>query len=220
MGFSRRAACVFLGALLSQVVLTAPSRGAFIVYTSEADFNAATFARTTVDFTGIAPVDDFVTVPVPPGQTVNSINFTINTAQSNGSLFVVDAGFSNNFFGATLLDSQFSTTTNDNILITLPTAVTAAAFYFGSSIGLDVNFLASNGDSITATTTDDVIQFLGVTSNTPFTTIELSEGLGGGLALQSFTSATAVPEPSSLSMLAIGVLAAAGFHQSRRRTSA
>jgi hypothetical protein len=208
--------------MLLQVVLTAPSRGDLTLYTSQAAYNAATTGNTTVNFNGIAPANSFVMKPVPPGVTVNSINFTIDTTKSNGMLFVVDAGFSNNFFGATVLDSQFSTATNDNILITLPTAVTAAAFNFGSSAGLNVNFLFSNGATTTVTTTAEKIQFLGVTSSTPFTTIELSQAETGtaGLALQNFTEGIAAPEPSSLSMLAIGVLAAAGYHRFRRRTSA
>ena len=220
MNFSHRSVCALLGAVLSLSCVLAPARGSVVLYTTASDYYAATTDNKTVDFTGIAPVDNYKTIAVPPGLDVGGVNFTIDTASSNGSLYVVDGGFSNNFFHVTILDSQFSSSTNDNIVITLPYAVTAAAFNFGSNIGLDVSFLLSTGDSFTRGTAPQQIQFVGLTSSTPFTTIELSQALNGGLVIQDFTFSPAVPEPTSIALVATGGLIVLGHGVRRRRTAA
>ena len=58
---------------------------------------------------------------------------------------VVDSGFSNNPWMVPLLDSQFSTATNENILISLPHPVTAAAFDPGSLDATTVTFTLTAG---------------------------------------------------------------------------
>ena len=219
MILTRSSAAAFLGAIVLQIVLTSSSQAAMVYYSSEAAFNAATTGNTTVDFTGLAPAAGFLQY-IPPQLTVGGIDFSINTSESNGNLYVIDSLYSNNLFigDPTILDSQFSTGANDNILITLPSAVTAIAFNFGSNIGLPVSFLFSTGDTTTVGTVPQTIQFLGAISSTPFTTIQLSQSLGGGLVLESVT--TAVPEPSSIALAGLGSMGLAFAGYRRRKTSA
>jgi hypothetical protein len=192
----------FAGTALALLCVVAPARGGLVIVTTPADYNAATTGNTTVNFAGIAPANGFVTVPVPPGLTLGGVNFTIDTAASNGTLFVVDGGFSNNPWKVPLLDSQFSSATNENILITLPQPVTAAAFDFGSLNATTVTFTLSTGDTFTADTTGKPnLEFLGVLSSNPFTSIELSQPIGSALVLEDFTSGTVVPEPASINLV-------------------
>ncbi len=159
---------------------------------------------------------------MPPGLTLGGVNFTINTAQSNGTLFVVDGGFPNNLFHVTLLDSQFSSSISDNILITLPQPVTAAAFDVGSNTNTTFTFTLSTGDTFTSINPGNHnIQFLGLTSTTPFTSIEISQPASSGvnaLVLTDFTFGTAIPEPGSFSLLATGGLGLLGYRLRRRQT--
>jgi hypothetical protein len=220
MSSYHRSAGVFLGTVLALFCAVSPARGGLTFFSTAPSYNAATTGNTAVNFTGIASANNFVQENVPPGLTVGGVNSTIDTTKSNGSLFVVDAGFSNNFFHVTILDSQFSSTTNDNILITLPHAVTAAAFDFGSNNGSTVTFALSTGDTFTRSTTAQSIQFVGLTSTLPFTTVEFSQPTGGGLVLQDLVFGTAVPEPGSITLVATSGLVLLGYGLRRRRTAA
>jgi hypothetical protein len=211
----------FAATALALLCVVAPARGGIVTFVTPAAYNAATSGNTTLNFTGIAPANGFVTVPVPPGLVIGGVNFSINTAQSNGSLFVVDTGFSNNHFGATVLDSQFSTSTNENILITLPHPVTAAAFDFFTINSEPVTFALSNGASFSATTPGSHGgDFIGVTSSTPFNSVELSQPIGDALALKDFTFGTAVPEPASLTLVAVGGFGLLCFGRRKRQPAA
>jgi PEP-CTERM motif len=221
-----RAAVLRLVAIGVMLGATGSTQANIITYTTPASYAAATTGNTTVNFSGIAPAMGFVSVNVPPGITVGGINFTINQATSNGSLFVVDGAFSNNPWGVPLLDSQFSTQTDENILITLPHAVTAAAFDFGSLVSSPVTFTLSTGETFGATTAGKPnLQFLGVTSSVPFTSIEISQPIGNAVVLEDVTigTALAVPEPSTLALFAIGGLGLLGWRRwrgdARRRSS-
>jgi hypothetical protein len=212
---------VFSGVALALFCVAPSARGGFTTYTTPAAYNAASTGNMTHTFSGVAPANGFIQEPVPPGLTLGGVNFTIDTSKSNGRLFVVDMGFSNNFFHATTLDSQFSTSTNENILITLPNPVTAAAFDFGSINSTTVTFALSTGDSFTSQTPGSHgIQFIGVTSSAPFTSVELSQPIGDALNLVDFTSGTATPEPASLTLLATGGLGLLGYGIRRRRIGA
>jgi hypothetical protein len=205
------------GTALALLCVVAPAWGGIVTFATPAAYAAVTAGNTTLNFAGIAPANGFVTETVPPGLTIGGVNFTINKTQSNGSLFVVDSGFSNNHFGATVLDSQFSSSTNENIVITLPNAVTAAAFDFFTINSEPITFTLSNGASFMVTTPGSHGgAFIGVTSSTPFDSVELSQPIGDALALEDFTFGTAVPEPASVTLVAVGGLGVVCFGRRKR----
>jgi hypothetical protein len=199
----------------------------FTVYTSASDYAAASTGNTTVNFNGLAPSGGFTPEPVPPGLTVGGVNFTIDQSTSNGLLFVINQ-LGPHYGPAPVVSSQGSTSGVDNLVVTLPGASTAFAFDGNSFINSSGSFGAnpltvtlSNGDSFTFThPPDGTYGFIGVTDTTAFTSITITDstnGGGGTMNLADVSFGAAVPEPSSLALLAIGVAGVVGLRMRRDR---
>jgi hypothetical protein len=191
-------------------------------FTGRASYNAATTGNTTINFEGIAPPNDSIFEPTPPGITLSGVNFTIDHTNNNSSLFVIGDGFY--YAGTSVLSSQFSDTGPDNIVVTLPRASTAFAVDFGTFNQSPVTFTLSTGETFTQPTPAfPGLVFLGVVDTTPFTSVRLSQPIGDALNLADVTFGTsAVPEPSALAMGSLAALTGLGLgwwrrDQARRR---
>jgi hypothetical protein len=207
-----------------------------VTYTSQSAFNSATNNDTTVNFEGLVPAnlppdDNFVQYDTPPGVTVGGVNFDINTANSDGNLYVVGDGY---YFPNAVLTSQQSTTAENSLIITLPQAATAIGFDLGTFYGMTITVTFSSGDTATITPTTspptflNTINFIGFTSTEAITSLELDQSTESTpttpedqINLQDFEFGTAaVPEPSSLTLLGTAGISLAAFCWRRKRLAA
>lgn len=194
-----------------------------ITYTSQSAFNSATSNDTTVNFEGIVPANsdpdnNYVQYDTPPGVTVGGVNFDINTATSNGNLYIVGDGY---YYANAVLTSQQSTTSENNLVITLPQAYTAVGFDLGTFYGMTITVTFSSGDTTTISPPIfDGIDFFGFTSTAPIISLELDEPVDDTMSLQDFEFGTAVPEPSSLTLLTMAGIGLAGFCWRQKRLAA
>jgi hypothetical protein len=192
----------------------APAQAALIFFGDRASFNAATTGRTVVDFEGIAPDGSFTFFPAPPGVTLSGANFSISRPASNGNLF----GIGDNFYytGNSVLSSQQSTATNDNVQVTLPGGFTAVGLDYGSFFGPTFTFTLSTGESFTRTAPVFAgLSFIGVVSTVPITSLTVSAPPGDVVNIDNFTFGQAVvPEPATLAVF--GALAAGALGLRRR----
>jgi hypothetical protein len=192
------------------------------IYTTQASFNAATTGETTVIF-GSLITDGTASQVSPPAITVGGVDFGIDTSTSNGNLYEVGANYGSGHYGAdATLSSQGSTTGINNLVITLPTGETAVSILLNGFENLNsvftpepITITLSDGQSWTVTDTaaDGSYIFLGVTSATPITSIELTDpDVVGNTTLNvaqvqyASSAVAATPEPSSLLLLATGLL--------------
>lgn len=187
------------------------SAGVIAQFTSESAWRAVTSGRTDIVFEGISPANGFVGIPVPAGATYSGVNFTINTAQSNGLLFVLGQGFT--YPGISVLATQQSTSTNNNIAITLPAAATSVGFVIGTG-NPPATLRLSTGDTLTVQTQPfPALAFFGILSDQPIASLQISTGVPVGFDLRSFSFGTAAPEPCSAALIAAGL----GFAAARGR---
>jgi PEP-CTERM motif-containing protein len=202
---------------------------ATITFNNQAAFAAATsgITFTTVDFEGLAPDDDTVFVPTPPGLTSMGANFTIDHSGGNdGFLFVIGDNF---YYPAnSVLSSQQSDPVANNILITFPSPVNALSLDAGTlGAAASWSFALSNGDTGVLTAgAFDTLSFFGLISTAPFNTILLTgpvPGVDGNTAAMnidnvSFGAGTAAEVPEPASMVLVGsTLAIAGLRRRRAR---
>jgi hypothetical protein len=208
-----------------------PVHAAFTLYGDQASYEAASFNNTFINFEGIAPDNDSVNFPTPPGLDISGVNFTINTAESNGFLYVLGKGFE--YTNTSVLTSQFSTATNDNILITLPAGQTALAFTAGNLLATSMSATLSDGSVIPIPQLGfPFLKFIGLTSDVPITSLQISQAATGGPDAPSppgdqinmdrfiFGTAGAVPEPSSFVLMGVAGVAFCGWRAMSRRRRA
>lgn len=182
-------------------------------YSSSAAWNAAVTSTTNVNFEGIVPPNGFNYYGFGPGAgiTVGGVQFSVGPAGTDNLLFVLGDGYYG-FPVSTIAPQSESGTVND-LLITLPASVTALAFdYSGFVTSGGTTVALSDGVSVALPSYNaPTLQFFGVTSSSGITWVDITVG-GLGLNLDGITYGTAnpVPEPGSLALTGVGVLAVAG----------
>jgi PEP-CTERM motif len=186
-------------------------------YTSMGGYEAATFGNTAVNFEGIASDDSFTSEPTPPGLTLSGVKFTIDHTNNTGDLYVLGP----NYYYANLsaLSSQLSSTGPNNMLITLPRPYTAFALEFGTFKGSQLDFTLSTGSTFNASTPPfPDLSFVGVTSTTPITSIQIVEPTQSDVVnVVSFSFGSAVPEPSTLTLAGIAAVCGLSYWPLIRR---
>src|ERR1019366_1481473 len=114
------------------------------VYANRAAWLAATSGVSTVDFEGITNLDQYYGTGPGAGLTLSGVNFAVGPL-SNGSAFVVNPNYDIAYGPTSSFSSQQSTTNVDDLLVTLPAAVTALAFDYGDFQGFQMTFTLSDG---------------------------------------------------------------------------
>lgn len=211
---------VLSSAALAATLLFTAARAdaALVIYSTLADFQAATNGVTTVDFEGITAANSFASYNNGPLVT-GGVTFT-----SDGSMFVIGQDYYGSpYTSGAYLNSDFAGA-NNKITATLGSGVSALAMDFGGLFaGGTVSFLFefSDGSSFTASTTQSVgggsLAFIGFGSTQAITSVTMTMPDGPFYnAIDNFRygDANNLPEPASL---ALAGLALAGMAAVRRR---
>ncbi|MFZ6644600.1 PEP-CTERM sorting domain-containing protein [Undibacterium sp. TJN25] len=194
-------ACLLLTSL---AILTNPSYASVVLYQDSGQFQAAAPAGTTETFEGYAA----------PASFVNVSDTTLGNLSFGASTFIVDPDFDGGGYnwntGAVL--NFANSPTVDTTLSFAPTTAFSALFGtvgptdddFGQDIIVTVNdqsFLLGTGSFANWT-------FYGFISDTPFSSVSFSTAQGFPILDNVFVgnSTATVPEPTSLAMLALGIL--------------
>lgn len=223
-----------LGLLAVAVGLSETARAGFVVYNDAASFQAATasLVMTSIEFEGIAAAggsEDF-----GAGGSLALSGVTFSTAQT-AALSVADARFyldrgldpADPYFNlgsGALLAAEGASPASLNIA--LPDGILAAGFLLGTfdAPSSGVMITLSTGESFVASAPYPTAAFVGIVSSAPVSWINLtaSEGIYRGMvAVDSFTfgaaaPAPAVPEPGSMTLMALGGAGALMFLSRRR----
>jgi hypothetical protein len=233
MSMRHTARWISLGMLLAALLVGPGGRSdaAVTVYFDRASFEAASTSLSTIDFEGLAPVDDFSFHASPPGLTVDGVNFQSMT----NNLFVIDPGYSFPVFvwdsGQYLMDNTFD---NDpsarGLLATLPAGTTAVGTDLSSFGAGDISVTLSTGETfLVSSPGQPTYAFIGFTSTTPIdwllfnkTTDDPTEP-GDSVVLDNFSTGRAVaviPEPATLASAMTALLLGAGYTRRRSKPRA
>ena len=192
---------------LMVVILSLQSAFAGVVtFSSQASWQAATSGGlTTIDFEGIAAAGGF---EFEPGLLLSGVSFT---PSSSTNQFVVDTGYSSPGYdfgtGATFDWQQGSPSTTN---LAFPGGIAAIGFDLGSLSldGSSIGVTLSTGDVFSIVTpTTNTLQFFGVISTVPISSIVLTSSGDGVLDNVSF-GGSAAPEPAGFLLLGSGLVLA------------
>jgi hypothetical protein len=184
-------------------------------YTDVLSFGAAVLPPSTYNFEGIAPSASYS----QSDATVGGVTFT--TATSNSG-YVVDgsagwASYNASFFSGQSLNPG---TDPSEVVCTLSGA-TAIGFTYGDyqDGALPFTVTLSTGDSFTLTTPSNPgvdTGFVGFVSDTPITKVTFADsGIAFDVVGLSESSATSVPEPGTLALMATGMFGIALLRRQR-----
>ena len=207
----RKLLCVVVALVATSCIAQADT-----VYTSQAAWDAAVSGVTTITFEGIAdPTCTPATTPAcgfvgyggtPPSTSVGGVTFGVGPASPSGLLFVIgDSYYGNGFATLSSQDPGTGSNPTNDLLITLPSPVTALAFDYLVDPGtVTITLSDGNVQTQTAASTPTSL-FFGITDAGGFTSVDLTEPFSlaaASINLKDFSYATAnpatVPEPSSL----------------------
>jgi len=211
---SKSAKYLFACCALALASLIAPAPNAFasvITYADQAAFNAATTGVTSIGFEGIAPTDDFTAYGPGGSLTLSGTTFT---AAGPADLFVNSSTYYFATFGVgyNLGSGDYLLVGNNSpatLEVQLPGGFTAIAFDIGTfdDPTSQITITLSSGDVLTTSAPIPSVSFVGFTSTTPITSLEIA--ISGGdrqdtLSIDNFQFGTAVPEPSTLALAGLG----------------
>jgi hypothetical protein len=189
-------------------------------------------APTTINFEGLAPnntTDPQTYIGSGPGAntTVGGVNFAIGAAGADNMMFIAGDG---NYLPVSVLTvgSTSLTGSPSDLLITLPSAVTALGFDFASLyVGDTATITLSDGSVQTVALSGDTqLAFFGVTAPGGINSVDISLAPGTyDVVVPDFSYGTAnttppVPEPSSFLLLGSGLVSLAGMVRRRIATRA
>ena len=219
----RAATLCFIGATIAHA--------AEVTYTTRAAYNAATTNNTILTFQGLATNGDAIHYTSPPGVSTGGINFQSTSDQ----LFAIDPSHSPgagwNFSSGQFLDDNNYTFTSSLNATLLPANTTAIGADFGLQTGntatsFQLQLTLSNSDvlviNLAASNSNPILSFFGFTSDVAITSVAMKvtsvNSGNGSLVVDNFTfGQSAIPEPSTMSILLVGGVAISGVRFLRRK---
>jgi len=198
-------------------------------YATRTAFDAVAAGITTIGFEGIAPTDGFTGFGNGASLTLSGVTFAAHSGvylYVNSSTYyaVNDPPAYDLGSGDYLLAGSGAPA---SISITLPAPVTAVAFNFGtfddatSQITIS---LAPGGDVLTSSAPYPTNTFVGFTSSVPLSSLQITVTAGNRrdtLTLDNFSfAAVAIPEPKTITLVALGLGSVACCPRKRQRPDA
>lgn len=180
------------------------ARGEVLIYRSRPAFDAATTGTTTIAFEKIAPTNGFVAYGNGGSLTVNGVNFATDSGiylyVNSSSYYAMNKPPTYNLGSGDYLLAGSGAPSF--ILITLPSPVTAIAFYCGTfdSTGQVTITTFPNGDAFATSVPYPTRRFVGLTSSVPISSVQIEITDGNRqdtLSLDDFSFGFAIPESST-----------------------
>lgn len=212
-----RRICTLFTVLAASSLVGATALPAQTIFSDRSTWSAAVSGVTTLDFSGIAPAGFYAVIPNPDGGvTFSGANF----------FYATDPAYSPSFYdwgtGPVLFASS------SNWTMTFGAGVRAVGLSFGSIVSDLFSFTLNGGSTFGPYTggTKPDWAFFGLTSNSDITTLSVNSVLDPYVGVVIYddvsyavSSASVVPEPSTMMLLATGLVSIGGLGLRRRSKS-
>jgi hypothetical protein len=212
--------------VMTVLVVASGVAQADVYYNSQVAWNASVPGATTINFEGIAASGGNVSYGYGPGSFTNvgGVTFAVGPAGTDNILFVVG---DNVYYPVSAITPQATSIIGppNDLMITLPSSVTAVGFNFGSIfVGDNATITLSDGSVQTvAVPASPGLAFFGAVAPGGITSVDITlpaDTFGLGMTDFSYgTAAAATPEPSFVILLGVGLAGVIGIVRRRQRAS-